>query len=73
MNRATWSPSTTAERPKQSKAAGAQDQKVTNGGVTTTVGVVVLWPALLMLKGKWRGCKPHTALRQRSRLGAHER
>jgi hypothetical protein len=51
MNRATWSPSTTAERPKQSKAAGAQDQKVTNGGVTTTVGVGVLWPALLMLKG----------------------
>jgi hypothetical protein len=33
------------------KPAGAQDQKATNDAVATTVGVIVFWPALFMVKG----------------------
>jgi len=33
------------------EVAGVQDQKATNDAVATTVGVIVFWPALFMLKG----------------------
>jgi hypothetical protein len=36
---------------RAAEAAGVQDQKATNDAVATTVGVVIFWPALFMLKG----------------------
>jgi hypothetical protein len=36
---------------RAAEAAGPQDQKVTNNAVATTVGVIVFWPALFMVKG----------------------
>ena len=32
-------------------ASGAQDQKASNDAVATGVGVVLFWPALLLIKG----------------------
>jgi hypothetical protein len=36
---------------RAAQTAGAQDQKVTNDAIATTVGIVVFWPALFMVKG----------------------
>jgi hypothetical protein len=36
---------------RAAEAAGAQDQKATSDAVATTVGVIVFWPALFMVKG----------------------
>jgi hypothetical protein len=36
---------------RAAEASGAQDQKATNDAVATTVGVIVFWPALFMVKG----------------------
>lgn len=36
---------------RAAQVAGVQDSKRTNDAVATTVGVVIFWPALLMMKG----------------------
>jgi hypothetical protein len=36
---------------RASEVAGVQDQKATNDAVATTVGVIVFWPALFLMKG----------------------
>jgi hypothetical protein len=36
---------------RAAEVAGVQDQKATNDAVATTVGVIVFWPALFLLKG----------------------
>lgn len=36
---------------RAAQVAGVQDGKRTNDAVATTVGVVIFWPALLMMKG----------------------
>jgi hypothetical protein len=36
---------------RAAQVAGVQDQKRTNDAIATTVGVVVFWPALFMVKG----------------------
>jgi hypothetical protein len=42
-----------AERVSQraSQVAGVQDEKSTNDAIATTVGVVVFWPSLFLIKG----------------------
>lgn len=36
---------------RASQAAGVQDQKATNDAIAMTVGLVIVWPALLFIKG----------------------
>ena len=36
---------------RAASAAGVQDQKATNDAIAMTVGLVVVWPALLFIKG----------------------
>jgi len=36
---------------RAAQVSGVQDGKRTNDAVATTVGVVIFWPALLMMKG----------------------
>lgn len=36
---------------RAAQVAGVQDQKATGDAVATTVGVIIFWPALLLIKG----------------------